>query len=173
MNRLIARVGEGVADAAAGVAVAVQDAPERIRQEWDLFQEEVKAEAERLQHEDQPRSASAADRSGTEPESLQQRIDRLRAQVADSARAWRNGLESLAGAPSPLAQGVESTAHLAHSVGAAVPALVGQLCLDIPRRGFCGASSDPSAAARPLADQGIARSRFGVHQAWSIAFGTS
>ena len=83
MNRLIARVGEGVADAAAGVAVAVQDAPERIRQEWDLFQEEVKAEAERLQHEDQPRSASAADRSGTETESLQQRIDRLRAQVAD------------------------------------------------------------------------------------------
>ena len=83
MNRLIARVGEGVADAAAGVAVAVQDAPERIRQEWDLFQEEVKAEAERLQHEDQPRSASAADRSGMEPESLQQRIDRLRAQVAD------------------------------------------------------------------------------------------
>ena len=83
MNRLIARVGESVADAAAGVAVAVQDAPERIRQEWDLFQEEVKAEAERLQHEDQPRSASAADRSGTETESLQQRIDRLRAQVAD------------------------------------------------------------------------------------------
>mgnify|MGYP001176177937 FL=1 len=83
MNRLIARVGEGVADAAAGVAVAVQDAPERIRQEWDLFQEEVKAEAERLQHEDHPRTASAADRSGTEPESLQQRIDRLRAQVAD------------------------------------------------------------------------------------------
>ena len=83
MNRLIARVGEGVADAAAGVAVAVQDAPERIRQEWDLFQEEVKAEAERLQHEQQPRSASVADRSGTEHESLQQRIDRLRAQVAD------------------------------------------------------------------------------------------
>ena len=83
MNRLIARVGEGVADAAAGVAVAVQDAPERLRQEWDLFQEEVKAEAERLQHEQEPRSASAAERSGTEHESLQQRIDRLRAQVAD------------------------------------------------------------------------------------------
>ena len=83
MNRLIARVGEGVADAAAGVAVAVQDAPERIRQEWDLFQEEVKAEAERLQQEEQPRTASDADRCGTEPESLQQRIDRLRAQVAD------------------------------------------------------------------------------------------
>ena len=83
MNRLIARVGEGVADAAAGVAVAVQDAPERIRQEWDLFQEEVKAEAERLQKESQPRTAPESDRSGTEHEPLQQRIDRLRAQVAE------------------------------------------------------------------------------------------
>ena len=83
MNRLIARVGEGVADAAAGVAVAVQDAPDRIRQEWDLFQEEVKAEAERLQQEEQHQTAPASDRSGTEHEPLQQRIDRLRAQVAE------------------------------------------------------------------------------------------
>ena len=83
MNRLIARVGESVADAAAGVAVAVQDAPERIRQEWDLFQEEVKAEAERLQQEDQPSSAPEADHSVTEHEPLQQRIDRLRAKVAE------------------------------------------------------------------------------------------
>ena len=83
MNRLLARVGEGMADAAAGMAVAVQDAPERLRQEWDLFQEEVKAEAERLQRQDQPQAAAAADRSGAEHEPLQQRIDRLRAQVAD------------------------------------------------------------------------------------------
>ena len=83
MNRLIARVGESVADAAAGVAVAVQDAPERIRQEWDLFQEEVKAEAERLQQEEQPPSAPEANHSGTEHEPLQQRIDRLRAKVAE------------------------------------------------------------------------------------------
>ena len=83
MNRLLARVGEGMADAAAGMAVAVQDAPERIRQEWDLFQEEVKAEAERLQQENQPHASSAVDRPGSEHEPLQQRIDRLRAQVAD------------------------------------------------------------------------------------------
>ena len=83
MNRLLARVGEGMADAAAGMAVAVQDAPERLRQEWDLFQEEVKAEAERLQRQDQPQTAAAVDRSAAEHEPLQQRIDRLRAQVAD------------------------------------------------------------------------------------------
>ena len=84
INRLVARVGEGVADAAAGVAVAVQDAPERIRQEWDLFQEEVKAEAERLQNENAPPSSQAASPEEDAPDdSLQDRIDRLRAKVAD------------------------------------------------------------------------------------------
>ena len=84
INRLVARVGEGVADAAAGVAVAVQDAPERIRQEWDLFQEEVKAEAERLHNETTPpTSQSSQSDTGSPEDSLQARIDRLRAQVAD------------------------------------------------------------------------------------------
>lgn len=84
INRLVARVGEGVADAAAGVAVAVQDAPERIRQEWDLFQEEVKAEAERLHNETTPpTSQSSQSDTGSPEDSLQDRIDRLRAQVAD------------------------------------------------------------------------------------------
>ena len=83
MNRLIARVGEGVADAAAGVAVAVQDAPDRIRQEWDLFQEEVKAEAERLQQTGASASAAEQDSDPESQEPLQQRIDRLRAQVAE------------------------------------------------------------------------------------------
>ena len=83
MNRLIARVGEGVADAAAGVAVAVQDAPDRIRQEWDLFQEEVKAEAERLQQNSTSGSSPAQASDSAPEEPLQQRIDRLRAQVAE------------------------------------------------------------------------------------------
>lgn len=84
MNRVVARVGEGLADAAAGLAVAVQDAPERLRQEWDLFQEEVKAEAERLQNataESPSQDQQAPTEGAAEP--LQDRIDRLRAQVAD------------------------------------------------------------------------------------------
>jgi len=81
-NRLVARVGEGMADAAAGVAVAVQDAPERIRQEWDLFQEEVKAEAERLQNENTPSTPqSPQSETDSSEDSLQDRIDRLRARV--------------------------------------------------------------------------------------------
>ena len=80
VNRLSARLGHGLADAAAELAVLAQDAPERLRQEWDLFQEEVKAEAERLQQEAQPDAATAPDRTSGKDESLQQRIDRLRAQ---------------------------------------------------------------------------------------------
>lgn len=81
MHRVIARMGHGVADAAAGLAVLVQDAPDRVRQEWDLFQEEVKAEAERLDRGgDVDTQASPA--SSVEEESLQTKIDQLRARVS-------------------------------------------------------------------------------------------
>jgi hypothetical protein len=90
VSRLAARLGHGLAEAAAEVAVLAQDAPERLRREWDLFQEEVQAEAERLQYGDQPPSPEApeppsATDSATDSatESPQQQIDRLRAKVAD------------------------------------------------------------------------------------------
>jgi hypothetical protein len=54
LNRLSARLGSGLADAAAELAVLAQDAPERLRQEWDLFREEVELEAERLERGDAP-----------------------------------------------------------------------------------------------------------------------
>ena len=59
-------------------------APERIRQEWDLFQEEVRAEAERLHQQSDPsESWSTQPPVDASDASLQDRIDRLRAQVAD------------------------------------------------------------------------------------------
>ncbi|QEY32793.1 hypothetical protein EVJ50_11685 [Synechococcus sp. RSCCF101] len=104
LNRLLARVGSGVADAAAAVAVIAQDAPERLRQEWDLFREEVQLEAERLEAE-ATAPAPAADQTPSDPagsggsapaqadpvaedgRSAQQRIDALRSRVSDlSAR---------------------------------------------------------------------------------------
>ncbi len=85
LHRVIARMGHGVADAAAGLAVLLQDAPERARQEWDLFQEEVKAEAERLEREGEARSVDADPSSDVSDgkESLQTKIDQLRTKVAD------------------------------------------------------------------------------------------
>ena len=84
MHRVLARMGHGVADAAAGLAVLMQDAPERVRQEWDLFQEEVKAEAERLEREgDERKDDEKPSSASTAEESLQTKIDQLRARVAD------------------------------------------------------------------------------------------
>ena len=85
LNRLTARLGSGLADAAAGLAVLAQDAPERFRQEWDLFREEVELEAERLERgEAEPSPGAPA--SAPMPVDPQQQIDQLRAQVARVAR---------------------------------------------------------------------------------------
>jgi len=82
LNRLAARCGSGLVDAAAGLAVAVQDAPVRLQQEFQLFWEEVEQEAERLERgEAAAPGAAAAGRADP-----QQQIDALRAQLARIAR---------------------------------------------------------------------------------------
>ena len=87
LNRFTARLGSGLADAAASLAVLVQDAPDKLRQEWQLFLEEVEQEAERLE---QPEAevASASSPPWPEPAAAdpQEQIDDLRAQVARVAR---------------------------------------------------------------------------------------
>ena len=84
LNRLSARLGSGLADVAAGLAVLAQDAPERFRQEWDVFREEVELEAQRLERSE----ADPADDPEVHPVPAypQQQIDQLRAQVARVAR---------------------------------------------------------------------------------------
>ena len=51
LQRLGARLGSGLVDAAASLAVLAQDTPEKLRQEWALFCEEVEQEAERLERQ--------------------------------------------------------------------------------------------------------------------------
>ena len=85
LNRLSARLGSGLADAAAGLAVLAQDAPDRFRQEWDLFREEVEMEAQRLERGDGEPAPEGAESTST-PVDPQQLIDQLRAQVARVAR---------------------------------------------------------------------------------------
>ena len=90
VNRISARLGHGLADAAAEIAVLAQDAPERLRQEWELFQEEVQAEAERLEYGDAPAPRSPGSgiettdiTTDSQPSSPQDLVDRLRASVAE------------------------------------------------------------------------------------------
>mgnify|MGYP006272307429 FL=1 len=83
LNRLQARLGSGVADAAATLLTAAEQAPGRLNQEWQQFWQEVELEAERLAGGD---SAAAADVVSTpatgEASDPQALIDRLRARVA-------------------------------------------------------------------------------------------
>ena len=86
--RIGARVGHGLADTAAELAVLAQDAPSRLRQEWDLFQDEVRAEAERLERSEEEETScknetDSVDGSDRQPQEL---IDRLRATVADLSK---------------------------------------------------------------------------------------
>ncbi|WP_036911039.1 MULTISPECIES: hypothetical protein [unclassified Prochlorococcus] len=87
LNRLAARLGHGLADAAAGLALLAQDAPERVGKEWDLFQQEVIAEADRLEHESgEVGETKAASSPVPNEDQAQDQIDRLRAKVADLNR---------------------------------------------------------------------------------------
>ena len=82
--RLSARLGSGLLDVAAQAAVALQDAPERLRQEFSLFWEEVELEAERIERGEAAGTGPGAPPSP--PQDLQGQIDALRAQVAAFSR---------------------------------------------------------------------------------------
>ena len=89
INRLRARLGQKFIEVVADVASTAQDAPERISREWDLFQEEVRAEVDRLSNEEEDKSSkSAKDEDLFIPKNLesQDKIDRLRAKVSDLNR---------------------------------------------------------------------------------------
>ncbi len=81
LQRLGARLGSGLVDAAANLVLLAQDAPERLRQEFQLFWDEVEAEAARIERDDEPEVAITA--SSVD---IQDQIDALRARVAAMAR---------------------------------------------------------------------------------------
>lgn len=89
LNRLGARVGSGLLDTAAGLAVLAQDAPRLLRDELERFRQEVEQEAERLERGEpsRPGSAPATAAGVAHPWSdPQDQIDALRARVAAIAR---------------------------------------------------------------------------------------
>ncbi len=67
MNRLSARVASGLADTAANVSLLAQDAPERLRQELQLFWQEVEQEAARLEREGPAAEASSSPFAAASP----------------------------------------------------------------------------------------------------------
>ena len=81
LNRLQARFGSSVADAAATLLAAAEGAPARLNREWQLFWQEVELEAERLAR-GQDGSAAAEPDVASGSRDPQELIDNLRARVA-------------------------------------------------------------------------------------------
>lgn len=121
VNRLSARLASGLADTAASVSLLAQDAPDRLRQELQLFWQEVEQEAARLEREgpgsQTSRGASTGWATGAEaagpgaPSGVpsgsaadpQEMIDALRAQVASLAQRLDTppSASGAAGSPQP------------------------------------------------------------------------
>ncbi len=84
INRLTSRLGEKIIDIAAEVAVLSEDAPDRLKKEWDLFKEEIYEEATRLDAD--INAASDSDSFSTDSKETNdplKKIDQLREKVSE------------------------------------------------------------------------------------------
>jgi len=83
LNRLGSRIGQKLTDSVAELVVIAQDAPEKFRAEWELFQEEVIEEANRLDNESNEEVSNNKNESkDSEFDSPQEKIDQIRAKVS-------------------------------------------------------------------------------------------
>ncbi len=85
LQRLGARLGSSLVDGAANLALLAQDAPGWLRQELQLFWDEVEAEAARIERGDPGATPTAQPPSPESVQDPQDQIDALRARVAAMA----------------------------------------------------------------------------------------
>ena len=85
LNRLSTRIGLKLIASANEMAEAIKTAPEKVRTEWELFQEEVFDEAERLQNESNAETSNPNKKEAqhSERDTLQGKIDLIRAKVEE------------------------------------------------------------------------------------------
>ncbi|WP_320677572.1 hypothetical protein [Prochlorococcus sp. MIT 1300] len=83
LNRLIVRLNKSLADTTKKISLLVDDAPQRIQTEWDLFKEEVKLEAERIDSISQQEGTSKSTAPDNQnKEAIQEKIDGLRERLS-------------------------------------------------------------------------------------------
>ena len=90
LNRLGARISKKLFQSAMELSVIAQEAPEKLRKEWEIFQEEVIAEASQLDnqsdYEGESNSQYQDQDQSYEIKQPQQKIDQIRAKVAELSR---------------------------------------------------------------------------------------
>ncbi len=91
LSRLFVRFGSGLSSCSEVMKAFAKETPERIRQEWDSFQDEVFSEADRIDKESEEYSYSTAKAEGNSMypnktssiSDLETQIDRLRSKVSE------------------------------------------------------------------------------------------
>tara|TARA_Y100001968_G_scaffold333087_1_gene394042 strand:+ start:2849 stop:3163 length:315 start_codon:yes stop_codon:yes gene_type:complete len=84
INRITARLGEKITDAATEMTSLALEAPELLKKEWEILKEEIYTEAERLKKDDDLKEQNSTDpKNSSEIDSPIERIDQIRARVAE------------------------------------------------------------------------------------------
>tara|TARA_Y100001968_G_C19356340_1_gene717382 strand:- start:662 stop:976 length:315 start_codon:yes stop_codon:yes gene_type:complete len=84
INRLTARLSEKIIDTATKVALQAQEAPEKLKEEWEILKKEIYQEAERLENESSPNNESPSNPySSPESNNTTEKIDLIRRKIAD------------------------------------------------------------------------------------------
>ena len=87
LNRLKARIGKKLLDSATEVLELAREAPEKFQSEWELFQEEVIEEANRLEKEEKEKAEEvhthAEDSEKTKTKKMQDKVNQIRTKVAN------------------------------------------------------------------------------------------
>ena len=88
INRLSARLSQKIIDSATKLALISQKAPEKLRKEWELFQEEVNEEANRLDDENPDNKQENSYEKETK--SSEEKINQIRSKVSKLSNAIEN-----------------------------------------------------------------------------------
>ena len=82
LNRLSARLGEKVIEAAAEIVVIAKEAPDELKKEWELLKNEIIKEAERLNREDNKENLNNNSyKQQSSNDKTLEKIDRIRSKI--------------------------------------------------------------------------------------------
>ncbi len=83
LNRLKARLNKKLIETSSQIAFFIEEGPDRISKEWDLFKDEIYAEAERIEKEsEEKKEVNNSHSESSEDASIKSTINQLRSKVS-------------------------------------------------------------------------------------------
>ncbi len=86
INRLSLRLGERMVSTAAEISDIAKEAPDRLKAEWEVFKDEIIAEANRLELKDKEEAQQKSSQQNSEFNQPKSKIDQLRSKVLKLTR---------------------------------------------------------------------------------------